>query len=359
MKKYLILGVGMQGQAITHALKTLSTPEEVLTADIRAGIADIVLDVKDKNALKSALKQVKGGVVVSAISYTLNEYLSQECIKAGVSFVDLGGNTEVVLKQHQLHQKAIKAGVVISPDNGLQPGMGNILAGNIIRKAKKKLESIKIYCGGLPQKPIGPLGYKLVFNPEGLINEYYGPTTFILEGQLKEVEAFTACIPFKPQQSTEYHYESFFTSGGVSTSPQSFLGKLNQYSYRTVRYEGHFQKMELLKDFGWFEGPMRKEVESAIARTCHFPDILDKVILEVHADLGDGKGLKPKYTLYHNQGKFTAMAETTGYSAAVVAFMIGEKMIAPGVQAVELTVDEGPYLKYLKQLGVQINTPKS
>lgn len=359
MKKYLVLGVGMQGQAIAHALKTLGRPEEVLTADIREGIADIVLDVKNKNALKSALQQIKGGVVVSAISYTLNEYLSQECIEAGVSFVDLGGNTEVVLKQHQLHAKAVQAGVVISPDNGLQPGMGNILAGNILRKAKKKLNAIKIYCGGLPEKPIGPLKYKVVFSPEGLINEYHGPTTFILEGKLQDVHAFTECLPFKPQQSSSYTYESFFTSGGVSTSPQSFLGKVNHYSYRTIRYEGHFQKMELLKDFGWFEGPMRKEVENAIARTCHFPEMPDKVILEVHADIGDGKGITPHYTLYHPQKKFTAMAETTGYSAAVVAFMIAQKMIAPGVQAVELTVDEGPYLKYLKQLGVQINQPIS
>lgn len=352
MKKYLVLGVGMQGQAIAYALKKLAGEDKVMTADIREGVADLALDVNDPNALQKVLQQIPEGVVVSAISYTLNEYLTKHCIEAGVSFVDLGGNTAVVQAQHRLHEQAVEAKVVISPDNGLMPGMGNILAGNLIRRASKPVEAVKIYCGGIPQQPTGPLGYKLVFSAEGLINEYHGKTTFILDGQLQEVEVFNACIPFKPYQSKDYLYESFYTSGGVSTAPYSFQNQVKHYSYRTVRYEGHFQKMELLKAFGWFEGPMRKEVEKAITEVCHYPEVPDRVILEVYADFGEG--IQPRFVLSHQQNMFSAMAETTGFSAAVVAYMIGEKEIAPGVQAVETSVELEPYLKYLNDLGVSI-----
>jgi lysine 6-dehydrogenase len=356
MKKFLVLGLGMQGQAIASALRQLSDPKEVITADILSGKADRVLDVNNPNALQTLLKEVQGGVVVSAISYTLNTYLTQQCIQAGVSLVDLGGNTEVVLKQHQSHSAAEKAHVTISPDNGLMPGMGNILAGSLVRH--QKLQNIFIYCGGLPPYPINPLGYKLVFNPEGLINEYQGKTTLIQNGELKEIEAFSDCRPFTPHFTSPYTYESFYTSGGVSTAAHSFLGKAQNYTYRTVRYQGHFEKLKLIKDFGWFEGPLRPELERAIARTCYFPELSDIVLLEVHSSSpSSDSSSRPEFTLYHEAKKFSAMAETTGYSAAVVAFLIAEKQLPSGVQAIEQSVEAEPYLNLLQQLGIEIQRP--
>src|SRR5208337_3271301 len=90
-------------------------------------IADAIgLDVRDESATRRALKGYN--VVLSAVPYFYNLALTRAAIETGVSFCDLGGNTDIVRQQHALDPEARRAGVSVIPDCGMGPGMGNTLA---------------------------------------------------------------------------------------------------------------------------------------------------------------------------------------------------------------------------------------
>ena len=73
----------------------------------------------------------------------------------------------------------------VVPDCGLAPGLGNILAA--ASSSSAGAGAIEIRCGGLPQTPRPPLGYKLVFNVGGLTNEYSGEAEYLRDGRIVRV----------------------------------------------------------------------------------------------------------------------------------------------------------------------------
>src|SRR5690606_1680455 len=44
--------------------------------------------------------------------------------------------------------------------------------------------------------------------------------------------------------------EAFQTSGGTSTLPDTFLGKVNDLDYKTIRFAGHCEKFKMMIDLG-------------------------------------------------------------------------------------------------------------
>ena len=91
------------------------------------------------------------------------------------------------------------------------------------------LEAIHIRVGGLPLDPKPPLDYQLVFAVEGLINEYVEPARVIRDGRITTVPSMTEMedIEFPPPFG---HLEAFQTSGGTSTLPDTFLGRVRSSS---------------------------------------------------------------------------------------------------------------------------------
>ena len=123
---YLVLGAGRQGIAAAYDLARFGEASKITLADLnreraqaaadrvnhllRDRIADAIgLDVRDENAIRRALKGYD--VVLSAVPYFYNLALTQAAIETGVSFCDLGGNTEIVRQQHALDRQAQRAGV--------------------------------------------------------------------------------------------------------------------------------------------------------------------------------------------------------------------------------------------------------
>ena len=90
--------------------------------------------------------------------------------------------------------------------------------------------------------------YQLVFSVEGLINEYIEVARVIRDGKITEVESMTEIEElsfdgFPP-------LEAFQTSGGTSTLPDTFLGKIRELDYKTIRYAGHCEKFKTMIDLG-------------------------------------------------------------------------------------------------------------
>ncbi|HJT00375.1 MAG TPA: saccharopine dehydrogenase NADP-binding domain-containing protein, partial [Terriglobales bacterium] len=202
---YIVLGGGRQGMAAAYDLAKFGDADRVTLADVNAALAKesaqkvnqllghnaaeaLTLDVRDKAAVRQAVKNYD--VVLSAVPYFFNLDLTRLAIESGVSFCDLGGNTDIVLEQHSLHDDACRAGVRVVPDCGMGPGMGNTLAVYAM-SLLDHAEHVYICDGGLPQHPTPPWNYQLTFNIEGLTNEYYGGMTVLRGGKLTHIPCFT------------------------------------------------------------------------------------------------------------------------------------------------------------------------
>src|SRR5207247_2395834 len=133
--------------------------------------------------------------------------------------------------------------VCIVPDCGLAPGMVGFLVALGIEEVGKP-KRVKIRVGGLPQRPTGPLKYQVVFSIHGLINEYSHYGTTLRNGKLSKSKSMTGIEKVRFKGLGEL--EAFHTSGGSSTMPYTYEGKIRELDYKTLRYPGHCVKFRKL-----------------------------------------------------------------------------------------------------------------
>lgn len=381
--QYVVLGAGRQGVAIAYDLARNCEARRIVIADIDPDVARRAIERLQTLLPKSACEffgvicdvskpaevamTIAGAdVAVSATSYRYNVALTEAAIAAHVHLCDLGGNTEVVRQQLVRHERAVDAAISIVPDCGLAPGLGNILAAHGIAQMDTPTH-VQIRCGGLPQKPVGPLGYKLVFSFEGLINEYSGNGEFIRDGQRVDVPTLTELeeIDFGPPLG---RCEAAVTSGGTSTCPQTYDGRLKSYDYKTVRYPGHFAIMRALFELGCLDRHVtlaggdeyepRSVFQPLMEHALAYPDVRDLVVLRTIVTGQDrGTACRRQYDLldYHDEETgFSAMERTTGYPTAIVAYLQARKLIEPGARPLEVAVPTDAYMPELPRHDINV-----
>jgi lysine 6-dehydrogenase len=380
---YVVLGAGRQGVALAYDLAMNCEAQRVLLVDADAGQLDAAVarvrallsktsceiggaqgDVAD--ARQIAPHVAGADVVLSAVPYRYNAELTDLAIAAGASFCDLGGNTGVVKRQLARHERAAAAGVSVVPDCGLAPGLGNILAAHGIG-AMTAPQHVHVRCGGLPQQPIGPLGYKLVFNFDGLINEYSGVGEFLRDGRRVDVPALTELeeIEFPPPVG---RCEAAVTSGGTSTCAETFLGRVQTYDYKTVRYPGHFAIVRALFELGCFEPQLtlrdgrtlepRPVLRALFEERLSYPEVRDLVVLRcIVRGLHEERPVERRYDLLDRHDAvtgLTAMERTTAFPTALVAYMQARGLVSPGVWPLEVALPLAQYLEELPQHGIHL-----
>ena len=269
--KLLVIGSGMMGSAAAFDMARQSQVVSVTLADtdlrrakeVAASVNKITDDRKvravplDASHEKAAAKVMHGhDAALSAVPYFLNLGLAKAAIEARCHFADLGGNNTVVRQELALSAKAEKHDVAIAPDCGLSPGMASILGGELVNRLGGRADALRLYVGGLPEKPVPPFHYQLVFSVEGLINEYVEPARILRKGKLITIEPLT--------EPEEFHMNgfsplvAFHTSGGTSTLPESFEGKVGECFEKTLRYPGHYDLLCELKALGLFSSEKMK-----------------------------------------------------------------------------------------------------
>ncbi len=256
--KILVLGAGRMGFGAAYDLAYRSEVEAVTIADVdfnaalfateQIGGSKITpkqIDVNDYNATVNLM--IGHDAVISCVTYFYNQQLALAAVEAKVNFCDLGGNNDVVAAELALNEQAKAAGINIIPDCGLAPGMVSVLVAHGAARFES-LDSVRIRVGGLPQHPKPPLNYQMVFSVEGLINEYVERARLLRGGKIVEVDSMTEIetLDFPPFGELE----AFQTSGGTSTLPDTFLGRVKDLDYKTIRYPGHCEKFNLLLDLG-------------------------------------------------------------------------------------------------------------
>lgn len=374
--KFAVIGAGLMGRAAAYDLARVEGVEKVGVFDIDPDLAQQVAqkygaenttsgmaDASDESGMAALLHDYDAAV--SCVTYKYNPGLTRAAIAAKCHLVDLGGNNDVVRTQLDMNDEAAQAGVTIVPDCGLAPGMVSVLTADGIGKLDETL-SVKIRVGGLPQSPRPPLNYQMVFSAEGLINEYWEPCLILADGAKKTVEPLTdiELLDFDGVG----RLEAFYTSGGTSTLPETYQGKVDFLDYKTIRYPGHCSKFRPMLEIGLGSRQKIKVEGVDVEPRALFKAVLDKNLTFGELDMTlvrvtvEGKkGGEDKTIIYEiidrqkSPEALTAMMRTTSFPATIIAWMAANGSIAErGCKPQEVVVPPGAFITQLKKRGINL-----
>lgn len=375
--KIAVIGAGLMGRAAVFDVARASGVEKVGVFDIDPKLAQEVankygdgkavaaqLDAGNEEAVYQAIQGYNA--IVSCVTYKYNPGLTRAAIRAKCNMVDLGGNNDAVKTALDMDAEAVKAGITIVPDCGLAPGMVSIIAADGISQFQA-VQSVKIRVGGLPQSPRPPLNYQMVFSAEGLINEYWEPCVILEDGKKKTVNPMTGVELLSFDGIGKL--EAFYTSGGTSTLPDTYEGKIENLDYKTIRYPGHCQLFKTMLDIGlasWqpvtvgnMQVPPRDVLKAVLDKNLNFggPDlVLVRIMIEGEKD---GRLKTIVYEIVDRQDSktgLTAMMRTTAFPAAIIAWMAAAGQISvKGVKPQEVAVTPALFLPQLKKRGITLS----
>lgn len=301
-------------------------------------------------------------VMLSCSDYRYNVDLTRAAIEARCHMCDLGGNLFVVEKQLALDDDAKRAGVTVVPDCGLAPGMACLFAAHGV-ELMDSAESVTIRVGGLPAHPKPPLNYRMLFAVRGLTNEYLEPAEALRDGKIVRIPSLTEPEP------VEFPYpfgtlEAFNTSGGSSTLPRTLKHKLRNLDYKTIRYPGHMAAFAGMHAIGLLsekpvDGVVPRQFTEKLLERSLTDDDTDVALVRVTIDgMKGGKAQRLVFEVIDRHDPKTghsAMARTTSYPAAVVAYMLGAGAIQKrGVLPGELAVPLGPFVSAVRARGIEV-----
>lgn len=379
--RYAVIGSGRQGTAAAYDLARFGGASGVLLADIDEVAAHAAatrlnrllgaevaqprqLDARDYDAVVALLQGVDVAICGTPFVYILP--VTHAAIQAGASLVDFGGHTPTVFRQLELDAQAQAAGVSIVPDCGMGPGMNNTLAAYAVELLDEPRE-VYLWDGGLPQRPTPPWNYKLTFHINGLTNEYDGETAFLRDGKITMVRALEEYeeIDFPPLG----RLEAFITTGGTSTAPYTYEGRLQVYQNKTTRWPGHFAQFKAFQQLGLFEtepipvGGVRvapREVFHALLEPQIRADADYRDVCMIRAKgVGRKDGREAAVVIdlidyYDEATGFTAMERLTGWHAAIMAGFIARGEVRRGATRMELAVPASKFVAAARARGLQI-----
>ncbi len=390
--KLLVIGSGMMGSAAAYDMARQDHVDSVTLADndlkrakdVAARVNRITDGKKvravalDASKEKEAARLMKGhDGTLSAVPYRLNLGLAKAAISAGCHFADLGGNNTVVRQELALARHAVKRGIGIAPDCGLSPGMASILGGELVRRLDGRADALKLYVGGLPERPMPPFNYQLVFSVEGLINEYVEPARILRKGKLVTIEPLTEPEPFHLDGFAPL--VAFQTSGGTSTLPETFEGKVGECFEKTLRYPGHYDLLCELKELGLFSNDKMRVGNVEVAPRALLSKVFEGKFagkgpdvcimrLEAHESIkapgvrgllgGKLKGRVATFTMvdhYDPKSDMSAMMRTTAFPASIVLQMMCSGAVSKhGAVLQERDVPAETFLEEIERRGIKI-----
>ena len=373
MKKYCVIGSGRQGTAAAYDILKHGGPESLTIIDsseqnlakckskIQAltnfEISTVKLDIMNEDLLINELLDID--IFLSSVPYSFNLYLTDIAIKSKTSMVDLGGHTNNVIKQLKRSDEARELGISIVPDCGMGPGM-NVSMALLAMEEFDEVDEVRVWDGGLPQNPEAPWNYNLFFNIAGLTNEYDGDAYFIKNGKLAEVPCFEDIEKLNFDGIGEL--EAAVTSGGLSTMPWTYEGKIKLLENKTLRYLGHWEQMLAFRQLGLFQEEKINFNGSAISPREFYHHLLEpQLITESPKDICimrteatgtlAGKAQTKRVECiekYNEETGFLAMEMWTGFHASMVMQHIASSKVSAGAHPIEKALSGKDFYDYAK-----------
>ena len=363
--KVAVLGTGLMGSVIAWDLSRSEGVDRVVVADLdeerlqavrkRVGGKKLEAEVLDLREKEKTAKFLRGfDVAASALPHGVVHASDVAAVASGTKMVNIAFEDE----QMGLDDAARRTNSLLVPGCGVAPGLGGILLVDALQKLEGGDEG-HILVGGLPQRPLPPYGYKLVFSIVGLLREYIEEARIIRDGRLKRVR------PFDTVEEVEFpapvgNLEAFCTDG-LASLVYTVKG-IRVLDEKTLRWPGHAEKMNLLIESGFFSkeqldvgGTKVSPLEvswAVLGRKLSEGDPRDITVMRVIARSKKEEVVYDLVDKYDEREKVTSMGRTTGYTASIVTQMVGSGEIrSKGVLPPEKAVTGGKVTKLLKELG--------
>ena len=322
MKRVAVMGLGKVGTLAASLLADSNfkvTGYDATPSDTPKNFDVVRLDMADHAAVIATLSDADA--VLSCLPFHLNITLADQAHAAGIHYFDL---TEDVATTMHIQKLAVTSKGLMAPQCGLAPGFVGIVGASLIADLDT-CRACKMRVGALPQNPTGLMGYAFNWSPEGVVNEYLNDCEVLEDGEIKMVS---------PMEWVEKLYidgvelEAFTTSGGLGTMCQTYLGRVPDMDYKTMRYPGHVKLM----NFFFHELLMRDRKKDAGEILVNAKPPVDQDVVYVHVSAeGESAGrltrtefvraYKPKSLVGAQR---TAIAWTTASSVTAVIEMVRE-----------------------------------
>jgi saccharopine dehydrogenase-like NADP-dependent oxidoreductase len=343
-----------------------------------------VLDINRRKDVVSLMKKYDAGV--SVLPDRKTSYKVLECsIEAGLNSVDaleefhrtpdlfeiegleLPKGIKLPDYGEWLHRKAVENGVTFVDGVGFAPGLSNLTCGEGIRKLDRA-EKVVARVGGIPSKEASlkhPLRYMITWAFWHVLREYMIKLNIIRDGRVVEVEAGTGYEEFRFNQlGRDERLACAITPGMPSfmfTRPT-----LKEFAEKTVRWPGHWQGVQTLKECGLlalepveFKG--RRIVPREFVSSIITPRLLPQkgetdvcVMYNTVEGLKNGRRTRIEYFMWDEadtEAGHSSMMRVTGFPVAITARMIAKGLIpGKGIVAPEDAIRGELYVSFLKEL---------
>lgn len=373
----VVLGTGMIGTTVVSEIAKFAGIDEITAIDVRQESIDKCLEIANNSKVNGKVASLEteediskvlmdADVAVACLPHSLSLLAVKAAIASKCHLVDLVGSQ--FTEKMALHREAEEAGVIIVPGCGVAPGITNFLAAQGIDMLDEAEEAVMI-CGGIPRHPVSPLWYQVVFRLESVLGLYTKPAMAVENGELVELP------PLSGLENITFPYPVGLCETVITDAHSTAFilkDKVKNLYEKTVRYPGHWGKMNVLSELGFLDNdPITVNgihtTPRAIAEKILAPKMMgesneDITVVRVEVN-GIKEGKSTRYTwemvdLYDHERQITSMAKTTAIPAALTAKWIAlQKITETGVVPIEsLIVRERfqPFLEEMSGLGIEI-----
>jgi len=307
--KIAIVGSGNIGWALKQLLME---DYEIKQGDITEG-----LDATDISQVKEFLKGTDA--VISAAPFAANKNIAQVASEENIGYFDLTEDVETTD-----FVKSLKSNNIIMPQCGLAPGAINICAAGMMEQFDT-VNEVLMRVGALPRFTTNEMSYYLSWSTNGLINEYCNEADAIYEGRQVKVMPLEGAEKIVIDGES---FEAFNTSGGCATMCETYQNKVQNLSYKTIRYPGHLNHMKFL--FNDLHLKKNKDVLEKLFDK-EVPRTKNDVIIFFVKVIGLIDGVLQEKTYLrkiYGDNKFSAIQLTTASGACSVLKMFLDKKIS-------------------------------
>jgi lysine 6-dehydrogenase len=338
-----------------------------------------ILDVADKEKTKVLMREFD--VAVVALPERRSSYKALEAaVAAGVDSVDvleeyhrrpdpyeregLEIPAGMSLQEYgeDLHKMALSAGITLLDGMGFAPGLSNLTLGEGIRRIEADGAVARV--GGIPCKEAAarhPLGYMITWSFGHVLREYMVRVRVMKDGRAVEVDATSGRERFVFREFGLAEELECAITPGMPSFLYTMPG-LKSFAEKTIRWPGHWQAIDALKECGLLDLQPAEFHGLKIRPREFFLSLVEPRLLPLSGDedlcvmwnTAWGSGARADFYMWTGSNKangISAMSRATGFSAAIAARMLARGDVEEkGIVAPEEGIRGQLYQKFLKEL---------
>ncbi len=370
LKKITVLGCGLVGSAIAvdlcrdYNVTVADLDQEKLNeVQLNNPVRIVQTDFLNINELRRIVNEAD--LVISAVPGSIGFRVLKSLIELNKNVVDISFFPEDPVI---LNEEAKKRNLTAVVDCGVCPGLSSIILG--YHNKRNRINSYRVYVGGLPKNPKPPFYYKAPFSPSDVIEEYIRPARLVENGKIISKEALSdvEIIEFPKVGKLE----AFNTDGLRSLLRTVEIPNMIE---KTLRYPAHSALIKAFRDAGFFSKEKIKIDGTEIRPIDFTSSILYKqwtlekgekefTVMKILFESDNETIEYNLYDEYDEKTQTTSMARTTGYTCTAVArLFLEKKFFRTGIITPEMIgEDESNYsfiLDYLKKKNIILEIKES